>query len=128
MHGKRVLLLLDNASCHYGTAECYNVKLEFLPPNMIAHLQQFGAGLTCGVSVGEYIGTDDDEPIKCDSDKIEHEAIENDNDGDSSDEVTFGPSEALDCCLRLSSFLSLQHDSDELTKNLASITEHVRKQ
>ena len=44
MHGKRVLLLLDNASCHYGTAECYNVKLEFLPPNMIAHLQQFGAG------------------------------------------------------------------------------------
>ena len=26
MHGRRVLLLLDNASCHYGAAECYNVS------------------------------------------------------------------------------------------------------
>ena len=50
--------------------------------------------------------------IECDSDVIEHEAIENDNDGDSADDVTIGPSEALDRCLRLSSFLSLQHDSD----------------
>ena len=59
---------------------------------------------------------------------IEHKAIENDNDSNSADEVTIGPSEALDCCLRLSSFLSLQHDSGKLTKNLASITEHVRQQ
>ena len=50
-----------------------------------------------------------------------------DNDGDSADEVKIGPSEALDCCLRLSSFLSLHYDSDELTKNLANITDHVRK-
>ena len=32
IHGRRVLLLLDNASCHDGAAECYNVKLAFLPP------------------------------------------------------------------------------------------------
>ena len=84
--------------------------------------------MTCGVSVGEYVGADDDEPIECDSDVIGHEAIENDNDCDSTDEVTIGPSEAIDCCIRLSSFLSLQHDNDELTKKLASITEHVRNQ
>ena len=61
---------------------------------------------------------------------IEHEAIEHDNDGDSADEVTIGSSEALDCCLRLSSFLSIQNDSDESTKKLTStsITEHARQQ
>ena len=59
--------------------------------------------LTCGVSVVDFIGADDDKQIECDSDVIEHEAIENDNDGDSADEVTIGPSEDLDCCLRLSS-------------------------
>ena len=58
-------------------------------------------GLTCSVSVVGYIGAGDDEPIECDADVIEHEAVENDNDGDSADEVTIGPSEALDCCLRL---------------------------
>ena len=58
---------------------------------------------------------------------IEHEAIENDSDGDSADEVTMKPSEALDCSLCLSPpFLSLQSDSDELTKKLASTTEPVR--
>ena len=64
----------------------------------------------------------------CDSDVIEHESIENDNDGDRADKVTIGPSNAIDCWLRLSSFLSLQHYSDKLTEKLASITEHVRKQ
>ena len=59
---------------------------------------------------------------------MEHEAIEEDNDGDSVDEVTIDPSEALDCCLLLSSFLSLQHASDKLTKMQASITDHVRQQ
>ena len=85
-------------------------------------------GLTCGVSVVDFIGADDDKQIECDSDVIEHEAIENDNDGDSADEVMIGPYEAIYCCLRLSSFLSLQDDSEELTKKLASITEHVRQQ
>ena len=64
-------------------------------------------GLNCGISVGEYIGADFDEPIECDSDMTEHDAIEDDNDDDSADEVTIGPYEALDCCLRLSSFFSL---------------------
>ena len=78
--------------------------------------------------VVDYIGADDDKPIDCDSDVIEHTAIDNENDGDSAYEVTIGPSEALDCYLRLPSFLSLQHDSDELAKKMASITEHVRQQ
>ena len=82
-------------------------------------------GLTCGVSVDEYIGADDDEPIQCDSDTIQREAVENDSDGDSTDEVSIALSEALECCLRLSTSLSLQHDNDKLTKKLASITEHV---
>ena len=90
-------------------------------------LTKLMVGLPCIVSVVDYIGADDDEPIDCDSEVIEHEVIENDNDGESSDEVTIGPSKALDCCLRLSSFLSLHLDSDEMTKKLASITEHVRQ-
>uniref|UniRef100_M4BGG3 DDE-1 domain-containing protein n=1 Tax=Hyaloperonospora arabidopsidis (strain Emoy2) TaxID=559515 RepID=M4BGG3_HYAAE len=155
MHGRRVLLLLDNASSHYGTAESYNVELEFLSPNRqhicnrstqvvrwlldaihiridrkldilevvrftissweevseqvirncwskcvimgavkmadLTQLRDYNKrierfvedeqtkhmeGLTCGVSVSEYIIADDDEPIECDSDVIEHEAIE----------------------------------------------------
>ena len=44
MHGRRVLLLFNNASCHYGAPKCYNVKLVFLPPNMKAHLQPLDAG------------------------------------------------------------------------------------
>ena len=40
-------------------------------------------GLTFSVSDVDFIGADDDEPIECDSDVIEHEAIENDNDCDS---------------------------------------------
>ena len=54
--------------------------------------------------------------------------MENENDGDSADEVMIRPSEALDCRLRLSSFFPLQHDSEELTLKLASITEHVKMQ
>ena len=42
-------------------------------------------GLTCGVSVDEYVGSNDDEyigsdgdePIECDSDVIEHKTMEN---------------------------------------------------
>ena len=102
----------------------YNKRIDRSVKDKLSKLME---GLTCGVSVGEYIGADDDEPIECDSVVIDHEAIKNDNDVDSAVEVTIGPSEALDCCLRLSSFLSLQNESDELTKKLASITEHVRK-
>ena len=85
-------------------------------------------GLTRSVSVVDYIRADEDDPIECDSKVIEHETIENDNDGDSADEVTIGSSEAIDCCLLLSSFLSLKHDSDALTKKLASVTEYARQQ
>ena len=45
-------------------------------------------GLTFSVSVVDYIGADDDESIKCDSDVIEYEAIEHDNDGENVDELT----------------------------------------
>ena len=34
-------------------------------------------GLTCSVSVNDYIGTCDDEPIECDSEVIEHKTMEN---------------------------------------------------
>ena len=69
-------------------------------------------GLTCNVSVVDCIGADDDEPIECDSDMIEHEVVDIDSYGGSAHEVTIGPSEDLDCCLRLSSLLSLQRGSD----------------
>ena len=58
-------------------------------------------GLTCGISVDEYIGADDDETIECDEITIVCEAVENEINGDSADEVTIVPSEALECCLRL---------------------------
>ena len=44
MHGRRVLLLLDNASRHYVASECYHVKLAFLPPNMTVHLHLLHVG------------------------------------------------------------------------------------
>ena len=103
----------------------YNKRIDGSVEDEMTKLME---GLTCSVSVVDYIGADDDEPIECDSDVVEHEAIKNDNDGDSADEVTIGPSETLDCFLLLSSFLSLQHYSGELTKKLASIAEHVRRQ
>ena len=68
---------------------------------------------------------DDDETIDCDSETIEREAVEEDSNGNSADEVTIRPSKALECCIRLSSILSLQQ---ELTKELVSITDRVRKQ
>ena len=102
----------------------YNKGIDGFVEDELTKLME---GLTCSVSAVDYIGAYDDEPIECDLDVIEHEEMENDNDGDSADEVTIGPSEALPCCLCMSSFLSLQHDSEELTKKLASITEHVRQ-
>ena len=50
--------------------------------------------MTCGVSVDEFVGAGDDEPIECDSDTIEREAVKDDSDGDSVDSVTIRPSEA----------------------------------
>ena len=49
MHGRRVLLLLDNASSHAVTQTCYNVKIKFLPPNMTAHIQPLDAGRQCAI-------------------------------------------------------------------------------
>jgi hypothetical protein len=92
-------------------------------------------GLSCDVTVAQYIDAEDDEPIECDQDTLERAAAADCADesadesaGESVDERTIPPSEALDCCLRLSSFLAMQHDSDEAIKRLSSITEHVRKQ
>ena len=51
----------------------YNKRIErFVEDEQTKHMER----LTCGVSVSEYIIADDDEPIECDSDVIEHEAIE----------------------------------------------------
>ena len=44
MHGRRVIILLDNALCHYFVPECYNVKLAFLQTNMTSDLQPLDAG------------------------------------------------------------------------------------
>ena len=103
----------------------YNKRIDGPAEDELNKLME---GLNWSANVVDYIGADDDEPIDCDSDVREHEAIESDNDGDRADEVTIGPSEAIDCCLRLSPFLSLHHDSDELTKKMTSTTDHVRQQ
>ena len=93
----------------------YNKRIDESAEDELTNLMD---GMTCGFSFVDYIGNDDHEPIECISDVIEHEATENDNDGYSADDVTIGPSEALDSCVRLSSFISLQHDSDKLTKKV----------
>ena len=51
----------------------YNKRIDQSVGDELTKLME---GLTCGVSVSEYIIADDDEPIECDSDVIEHEAIE----------------------------------------------------
>ena len=112
---------MDNVTQPRG----YNKLIDWFVKDDVTKLMESAA---CSVSVVEKNGVDYDESIECDSDVIEHETIEHDNDSDSVDEVTIGTSEALECCLRLSPFLSLHHDSDELKKKLASITEHVRQQ
>ena len=53
--------------------------------------------LICVVSVDGYIGVDDDEPIECNSDTTQREAVQGYSDGDSADEVTIRSSEALEC-------------------------------
>lgn len=85
--------------------KCINLSVE-------DELTKLMEGLKCGVSVDEYIGADVNEPIECDSDMIEHEVVDIDSYGGSAHEVTIGPSEDLDCFLRLSSLLSLQRGSD----------------
>jgi hypothetical protein len=44
MSGRKVLLLLDNASSHYVAYQCRNVKIHFLPPNMTSKIQPLDAG------------------------------------------------------------------------------------
>lgn len=44
MSGRRVLLLLDNASSHYMSYVCKNVVVQFLPPNMTSRIQPLDAG------------------------------------------------------------------------------------
>jgi hypothetical protein len=42
--GRKVLLLLDNASSHYVAYQCRHVKIHFLPPNMTSNVQPLDAG------------------------------------------------------------------------------------
>ena len=103
----------------------YNKRIEQYAEDEMTNLMEV---LTCGVSVEEYIGLDYNQPIECDLDTLEREAVKNDSGGHSVDEIKIGPIEALKRFLRLSSLLLLQLDSNELTKKLASITDHYRKQ
>ena len=57
MHGRRVLLLMNNTSFHYGAAECYNVKMSFLPPYMTAQLQPRDSGKFNGCSLDHQLLT-----------------------------------------------------------------------
>ena len=43
--GRKVLLLLDNASSHDHIPELSNVTMKFLPPNTTAHLQPMDGGI-----------------------------------------------------------------------------------
>ncbi|EGZ22570.1 hypothetical protein PHYSODRAFT_488818 [Phytophthora sojae] len=45
MHGRRILLLLDNAAGHVDI-ELNNVYIHFLPKNTTSHLQPMDAGIT----------------------------------------------------------------------------------
>lgn len=45
MHGRKVLLLLDNASCHLVSLNLLNVTLKFLPPSTTSTLQPLDAGI-----------------------------------------------------------------------------------
>ena len=50
----------------------FDRSVEYQPTRLMENM-------TCGVSVDKYIGANDDQPIKCDSDMIECEAVENDS-------------------------------------------------
>ena len=47
----------------------YNKRIDGSVEDEMTKLME---GLTCSVSVVDYIGADDDEPIECDSEVIEH--------------------------------------------------------
>ena len=51
MHGRKVLLLLDNASSHFVSREYSNVRLHFLPPNMTSKIQPLDAGIIRSVKM-----------------------------------------------------------------------------
>jgi hypothetical protein len=45
MHGRKVLLIIDNASSHKILRSYSNVTLHFLPPNMTSKIQPLDAGI-----------------------------------------------------------------------------------
>ena len=63
----------------------YNNSIDRSAEDQLTKLME---GLTCGVSVDDIIGADDDEAIECESETIELEAVEDDSDGDVDDEAT----------------------------------------
>ena len=87
--------------------------------------------LQCSMSISEYIDVDSEETIEGSDETIERcdsNGCGEQGGGDSGDEAVMKPSDALASCMQLASFLALQHDSDEIAKKLASVTEYVRKQ
>ena len=43
--GRKIILLADNAPCHFSNDDLTNVKLHFLPPNTTSHIQPLDAGI-----------------------------------------------------------------------------------
>lgn len=50
MHGRKVLLLIDNASSHKVQYELNNVTVRYLPPNMTSRIQSLDTGNECSRS------------------------------------------------------------------------------
>jgi hypothetical protein len=100
-----------------------------IPTNVEKELADMMTAMNCVEPVDDYIDADDDEPVENDEECIERvddDAVEEEDDDMSGDESDITPSEALACCLRLSTFLSRLHDSDDVSKKLSSVTQHVR--
>ena len=86
--------------------------------------------LSCTRTVHEYIDVDDDESIEGNNDTIERDtssSLDAEEGGNASDNDV-KPTDALASCIQVSSFLSLQHDSDDIALKLASVIAYIRKQ
>ena len=106
MHGRRVLLLVDNVSSHLKSPELQNVTVHYLPPNMTSAVQP--------LDVEEYIGLEDSEMVHSSHQPPQPAADGVEADSDSSDEDVVTASQALNCCMMLQSYFRLLDDQDSV--------------